>query len=198
MCIFVPAGAAAGALQVSTGMSAAAAAAANMALMTAATTAATMAQTSANAKAMAEHQKQQFALQKEVSQADAFSKYAAIADQSREKEIGLSHALLSNRRKAMEASSMSRVMSGEGGVQGASVGLILGDIEKQNQEYQTALIQQQRFEDAQYLRQGDAIQSGQYSALLAAAPSPIPEPDYLGGLAGVGASALGTYYSAGK
>jgi len=193
MCFFAAGPITAG---VQTGMTAAAAAAANMALMTAVSTAATMTQAQANASALSKHQQKQHDLQKEVSQADAFSKYAAIADQSREREIGLSHALLSNKRKAEEAKSMSRVMAGEGGVQGKSVGLILGDVEKQNQQYQTALLQQQKFEDAQYIRQGEGIRSGQYSAILSSAPNPVPEPDYLGALAGIGSSALGTYYSA--
>ena len=172
-------------------------AAANMALMTAVTTGLQMSQQRSNAKAVGRHQRQQHEMQKEVSQADAFSKYAAMADQSRERELALSHTMLENRRRATEAQSMSRVMAAEGGVQGTSVGLILGDLEKQNQEYQTALLQQRRFEDAQFIRQGEAIHSGQYGAILASAPNPIPEPDYLGSLADVGASALGTYYGAG-
>jgi len=191
MCIFVAGPVVAG---VQTGMTAATAAALNMALMTAVTTAVQMQQSSANASAMSRHQQQQADLQGEVSKADALSKYAAIADQSREREISLGHNLMENRRKAIESQSLSRVMAGEGGVQGASVGLVLGDLEKQNQEYQMALLQTQKFEDAQFLRKGEAIHSGHYAAILDAAPGPIPKPDYLGALANVGASSLQAYY----
>ena len=194
MCIFVAAAPAAGA-SAAAGISAATAAALNMALVTAAATAAQMAQASANASMMAEHQQNQADAQEKVSKAAAFSKYAALSDRATEREIALSHALEENRRKALEAKSASRVMAGEGGVQGKSVGLILGDVEKQNQEYQTALLQQVKFEDAQYLREGEAIRSGHYAARIAAAPDPVPTPDYLGGVANVFASAYGTYAS---
>ena len=184
MCLFTAAGIAG---------SAAMAATLNAALISAVGSALTIRQQSQNAKAMGQHQQQQFELQSEVSRADAINKYAALNDQTRERELAMSHSLAENRRKALEAGSLTQVMAGEGGVQGKSVGLALADVEKQNQDYQMALIQQDKFHDAQFIRQGKGIEAGHYAALLAAAPDPIPKPDYWGAAAGSVAQGLSTY-----
>lgn len=165
----------------------------NAALISAVGSALTMSQQSQNAKAMGRHQQRQYDLQAEVSRADAINKYSALSDKSREREIAMSHDLEKNKRLALEAKSLTRVMAGEGGVQGKSVGLLLADTEKQNQDYQMALLQQEKFHDAQFIRQGLGIQSGEYAALLAAAPDPIPKPNYWGAAAGALAQGLGTY-----
>lgn len=184
MCLFVAGGIFA---------TVAGATAANAMIVSLASSALTIRQQSQNAKAMAQHQQQQYDLQAEVSRADAINKYAALNDQSREREIATSHSLLENRRKALEAGSLTEVMAEEGGIKGKSVRLALADVEKQNQDFQMALIQQKKFHDAQFIRQGEGIQTGEYAALLSAAPDPIPPPDYWGAAAGAAKAGFGTY-----
>tara|TARA_R110000822_G_scaffold94601_2_gene216922 strand:- start:1390 stop:1974 length:585 start_codon:yes stop_codon:yes gene_type:complete len=188
MCIFVAA-----APGVVGGMTAATAAALNTALITAAATAASMSAANANAQAMADWQQTQADAQAEVAQADAISKYGALQDRSMEQEIAQGAALQDNRRKALEAQSISTVMAGEGGVKGSSVGLLLGDLERQNQDYQTAVLQQEKFREGQFIRESEAVSAGHTAALWNSTPGPIATPDYLGGLLGVAAAGYGTY-----
>jgi len=194
MCLFAAPVVAGGVAQAGIAVgSAAVATALNSMIIAAASAAFSAQQQSKNAKAVSQHQKQQYKLQGEISRADAINKYAALGDQSRERELAMGHALEQNKRKALEASSLTELMAGEGGIQGKSVGLLLTDVEKQNQDYQMALIQQEKFHDAQFIRQGQGIQAGQYASLLAAAPDPVPEPNYLGALAGVVAQGWSSY-----
>lgn len=196
MCIFVPAGVAAGALQVSTTMTAATVAAINTALVTAAATAASMSAANANAKAMANWQQKQADAQAKVAKADAISKYGALQDRAAEQEIAQGAALQENRRKALEAQSIGTVMAGEGGVKGSSVGLLLGDLERQNQDYQTSVLQQEKFREGQFIRESEAVSAGHTAALWNSAPGPIATPDYLGGLLGVAGASYGAYNQA--
>ena len=145
-----------------------------------------------NASAAEKHQKQQFELQKKITHADSLSKYAAIADKYEERQISSSYALLENQRKALEARGTLRVMSGDAGVE-MEHDYGQKDILKQEQGFNFALGQQDEFYTAQFIREGEAIHSGAYASLLAAAPDPVPAPDYLGGFGNILAGAHKDY-----
>lgn len=172
---------------------AAAAAAANMALVSAAATAATMVQAQANQRAMSRYQERVYDRQQEIASAQAISGYAAKQAEYNQKEGAFIAAQLSSARKATQARAVGTVMAAEGGVEGGSVGEMLGDINRAESEYQMSLLERRKYEDMAYLRSVEAIQLGQYQAGLNALPDPVAEPDYLGALLNVGASAYGTY-----
>lgn len=173
--------------------SAQAAAAANMAVASFVTTAASMTQMSVNQSAMQRHQQRVYDRQQQIAQAQALSGYSAKQTEWTQQEGAFAAAVMSSSRKASQARAVATVMSAEGGVEGGSVGELLGDITKSESEYQMNLLERRKFEDLAYLRSTEAIQLGQYQAGLNALPQPVPEPDYLGAVLGIGADAYGAY-----
>ncbi len=174
-----------------------AAATANMAIMAVITTGIQMQQQRANAKSMERAGKQRQAEQKQINDANAMSQYAAIADADREKEIAMSAKKRANQLKADEARAFAVSQAGETGVKGQSVGLMLDDLDKQDSAFVTALDQQEMFQNAQFIRQGERIRAGHQAGYLAAVPDPVPQPNYLQGIVNIGSTALGTYIDAG-
>jgi hypothetical protein len=179
-----------------TGMSATAAAAANMAIAALVSTTASLTQQQANQRAMSKHQERVYDTQKKVALAQALSGYSAKQAEQMQQEGAFAAASLSSYRKAGQARAVATVMSAEGGVEGGSVGEMLNEITKSESEYQMALLERRKYEDMAYLRSTEAIQLGQYQAGLNALPQPVPEPDYLGAILGVGADAYGGYLTA--
>lgn len=169
------------------------AAAANMAIVSLAATAATMTQARVNQKAIFRQQERVNERQQEIASAQAISGFAAKQAEYTQKEGAFIAAQLSSARKATQARAVGTVMAAEGGVEGGSVGEMLGDINKAESEYQMSLLERRKYEDMAYLRSVEAIQLGQYQAGLNSLPTPVPEPDYLGGLLNVGAASYGSY-----
>lgn len=204
MCLFEAATAAAAGSAASTAKaasffvvkSAEMAAALNMALIQVPAAVATAYQGRVNAEAMSRFQQRRSDRQELINRQIAITRYSTAQTASLEREGALAAAELESARKATRARSLGAVMSGEAGTEGESVGQILAQVNKEEAEYQFALIQRQKFADLQYAREMEAIRLNQWSGNMAAAPQPVAEPDYLGGVLGAGASIYGAYLTA--
>lgn len=196
MCLFVAGTAAQAAGSFLTVQGPAMAAMLNMALIQIPATFATLYQQGQNAKAMEQWQQQRSDRQELINRQIAITRYSTAQTASLEREGALAAAEMDSARKATRARSLGAVMAGEAGTEGESVGQILAQVNKEEAEYQFALIQRQKFADLQYAREMEGIRLNQWSGNMAAAPQPVAQPDYLGGVLGAGASIYGAYLSA--
>jgi len=95
-------------------------------------------------------------------------------------------------REAEEAMATTRVAGAEGGVEGNAVGLAIADFAQKNAAYQTALMLQERMNNASRIM---AFEGGglQYQQNMMRINKPIQGPDVLGTLLGTAQTAMGQY-----
>lgn len=189
MCLFEAAAGATAAQIAST-------AALNMALIQVPLVAAQLTAARVNASAMERWQRQRQERQESINRATAISRYSTAQTAAVEQEGALAAAQMESARKATRARSLGAVMAGEAGTEGESVGQILAQVNKEEAEYQFALIERKKFADLQFAREMEGVRLNQWSGNMAAAAQPVEQPDYLGGVLGAGASIYGAYLSA--
>lgn len=104
---------------------------------------------------------------------------SAMRSQQQQEAIGRSQNIEESSRRAMEARATATVAAGEAGVSGLSVDALLGDLSRQQAEYEFSVQQQARMTDVN--RQMALTESGLgFSRNMLRINQPIAQPDYLG------------------
>ena len=124
---------------------------------------------------------------------------SAMRTQQQQEKIAETQRLQESSRRAMEARSTATVSAGEAGVSGLSVDALLGDISRQQAEYEFSSLQQSQMTDVN--RQLALKESGiGFSRNMLRINQPIEQPNYIGTLTQglqTGLSNYGVMYNAG-
>lgn len=154
-----------------------------------------------NAKAMSEYQNRQFKATQEAAASSAINQYNALLTRQRQEEAAASQAINRNAMQAASAAAAARVTAGEAGTAGLSVDALLNEYSRQELGFEQSTIRNQVWNNAQINLSMKGIQAQQQQQLIAAAPKPVQQPDYVGALLRIGEGALqatGTYYDVSK
>jgi len=149
-------------------------------------------QANANARATERHAEAVHDVNKAVAEDDAKNASIALSarsDQDRE----VANASVSNVvRQSLRQQGAALTQAGAGGVQGSSVGALLGEFQRQELEHQTSTARQIRARNLQLSLESQGIASQSASRILSTQPGPVPRPGALGSaLGGVGAAVSG-------
>jgi len=147
-------------------------------------------QQKANAKATNKWQEQIHSLNTEQATKSGLAAYAALAQRRQEERAKAAQAINEVARDAVMARGAARVAAGEAGVGGGSVDALLSDFSRQELEYQSSVLHGQRLNEAQFEREGEAIQSQTYGRIVSTLAVPAQKPNLFGLLLGIGGSAL--------
>ena len=130
--------------------------------------------------------------------ADAHEALGARAAQSAEARAD---RIASVKQEADAARSTATVAALESGASGAGVNALLGDFERQENEFVNKTMRNQDFEDDQFVRDSDSIQTGQATRIEAGRKRQVARPNFLNSMLQVGnagvSSGLGAYGAAG-
>lgn len=104
---------------------------------------------------------------------------SAMRTQQQQEAIARSQNIEESTRRAMEARATARTAAGEAGVSGLSVDALLGDLSRQQAEYEFSVQRQAQLTDVN--RQLALRESGLgFSRNMLRINQPIAQPDYLG------------------
>tara|TARA_B100000963_G_scaffold319435_1_gene301306 strand:- start:840 stop:1373 length:534 start_codon:yes stop_codon:yes gene_type:complete len=117
---------------------------------------------------------------------------SAMRTQQQQEAIARSQKIEESSRKAMEARATAVTSAGEAGVSGLSVDALLGDLSRQQAEYEFSVQQQANLTDVN--RQMALKESGLgFSRNMLRINQPIAQPDYLGSMVQGVQSGLSNY-----
>lgn len=117
---------------------------------------------------------------------------SAMRTRQQQEAITRSQSLQESSRRAMEARATAAVSAAEAGVSGISVDALLGDLSRQQADYEFSVQQQARLTDVN--RQMALNEAGiGFSRNMLRINQPIQQPDYLGSVVGGLQSGLSTY-----
>tara|TARA_R100001440_G_scaffold35452_1_gene54487 strand:+ start:4393 stop:4923 length:531 start_codon:yes stop_codon:yes gene_type:complete len=121
-----------------------------------------------------------------------FAEVSAMRTQQQQEAIARSQNLEESSRRAMEARATAITSAGESGISGLSVDALLGDLSRQQAEYEFSVQQQARLTDVN--RQMALSEAGiGFSRNMLRINQPIQQPDYLGSLTSGLQSGLSTF-----
>lgn len=100
------------------------------------------------------------------------------------------------KKEADAARSTATVAALESGASGASVGALLSDFERQETEFVHTTMGNQGFEDDQFSRESDAINTGQTSRIASGIRRRVARPNFLNSALQVGSGAFSAGTSA--
>ena len=128
-------------------------------------------------QASAQREAQQIASRQEKQR--YLAEVSAMRTQQQQEAIARSQRIEESSRKAMEARATATVAAGEAGVSGISVDALLGDLSRQQSEYEFSVQRQAQLTGV--IRQLALQEAGLgFSRNMLRINQPIAQPDYLG------------------
>tara|TARA_Y100000361_G_C11157112_1_gene344856 strand:+ start:2435 stop:3025 length:591 start_codon:yes stop_codon:yes gene_type:complete len=115
----------------------------------------------------------------------------------RQEQIVAAQQLQESQTQAMEARATARTSAGESGVSGLSVDALIGDLTRQEAEYNFSIQQQQQFQEQNTNNVLEAAGLG-FTANMLRINKPIPKTDYFGAALQGAQTGLSFYNSANK
>lgn len=142
----------------------------------------------ANAKATEAYQKRQYEQTRASATASAISQYNALLARQQQETAVASQAIDTNAARAAAAMATARTTAGQAGAAGQSVSALLGEYRMQELGFQQTNIRNMTWANAQIKLNMEGIRANQQAQIAAAAPKPVPMPDYLGAALRIGGS----------
>ena len=115
----------------------------------------------------------------------------------RQEQIVAAQKIQQSQTQAMEARATARTSAGESGVSGLSVDALIGDLTRQEAEYNFSVQQQQQFQEQNTSNVLEAAGLG-FTANMLRINKPIPKTDYFGAALQGAQTGLSFYNSANK
>jgi len=140
----------------------------------------------------AEAQAQAQAMASKQERERYLAEVSAMRTRQQQEAITRSQSLQESSKRAMEARATATVSAAEAGVSGLSVDALLGDLSRQQADYEFSVQQQARLTDVNRKMALNEAGIG-FSRNMLRINQPIQQPDYLGSVVGGLQSGLSTY-----
>lgn len=163
------------------------------AVLTIASTMYSTIQADANAEAQEDYQNALYKQNALLANQSAVSQYAELARRQVQEQAAAAQGVAEVQRRSREATGTARVSAGEAGVAGISVDALQADFARQELQYQTSVIVNQRFRNQQFKAEGEGIQSQAQGRILSALPQPVAKPDFFGAALRIGGDLVEGY-----